>query len=78
MSLPSKDPLAQPTIAYFFAQGQQPFAQYLPKLDALVTALAAGQAPNLKNAVNDAAAARADVAIGNLYRNGSVVMVRVV
>jgi len=32
---------------------------------------------NLKNATNDAAAATAGVAVGELYRNGSVLMVRI-
>ncbi|MDI1265593.1 MAG: hypothetical protein PS018_20290 [bacterium] len=52
---------------------------FLSKLDALVAALAAGGVPNnLVNAANDAAAAAGGVAVGNMYRNGSVLMVRVV
>lgn len=50
---------------------------YLLKLDALVAALAAGNLGVLVNAVNDAAAAAGGVAIGQSYRNGSVLMVRV-
>lgn len=57
----------------------QLFRDYMAKLDALVAAIAAGGAPNnLVNAANDAAAAAAGVAVGNFYRNGSVLMVRVV
>jgi hypothetical protein len=33
---------------------------------------------NLQNAANDAAAAAAGVPVGGLYRNGSVLMIRVV
>lgn len=45
----------------------------------LVTALnAAGRTPTLVNAANDAAAAAAGVEVGENYRNGSVVMIRVV
>jgi len=57
----------------------QIFRDYLSKLDALVAAMAAGNLPaNLVNAVNDAAAAAGGVAIGQMYRNGSILMVRVV
>ena len=56
----------------------QQFAQYMLKLDALVTALASGGLPTLVNASNDAAAAAKGVAVNNLYRNGSILMVRVV
>lgn len=52
---------------------------YLAKLDAFVVAMAAGNLPNnLVNAANDAAAAAAGVALFQMYRNGSVLMVRVV
>ena len=55
------------------------FRDYMTKLDALVTAIAAGNAPsNPVNAANDAAAAAAGVGIGQFYRNGSVWQVRVV
>lgn len=47
-------------------------------VDRLLTAIAAGQAPTLVNAANDAAAAVAGVPVGSLYRNGSVVQMRVV
>lgn len=51
---------------------------YLAKLDALVVAMAAGNLPVLVNAANDAAAAAAGVQVQQMYRNGSVLMVRVV
>ncbi len=54
------------------------FRDYLSKLDALVAAIATGTNVALVNAANDAAAAAAGVQIGQLYRNGSVIMVRVV
>jgi hypothetical protein len=56
------------------------FLQYLLTLDATVKALAGnflGSPIQLTNAANDAAAAIAGVAIGQLYRNGSVVQIRV-
>lgn len=57
----------------------QIFRDYLSKLDALVTSLGAGNvSANLVNAANDAAAAAAGVSIGQTYRNGSILMVRVV
>jgi hypothetical protein len=56
----------------------QTFRDYLSKLDLLVAAMAAGNLPPLFNAVNDAAAAAGGVAVGQMYRNGSIVMVRVV
>lgn len=77
MGLPLKGALSQIALVWLTTQGRQDLAQYFPKLDALVAALAAGAAPNLVNAANDAAAASAGVAVGNLYRNGSVVQVRV-
>jgi len=54
-----------------------PWAQYLPQLQQVVAQLAAGQPGALVNAANDAAAARAGVAVGAVYRNGSQLMVRV-
>jgi len=57
----------------------QLFRDYMAKLDALVAAISAGNAPsNLVNAANDAAAAAAGVQLFQFYRNGSVMMVRVV
>lgn len=49
----------------------QAFRDYMAELDR-------GDLPVLVDAVNDAAAAAAGVAIGRMYRNGSVLMVRVV
>ena len=55
------------------------FKDYMRSLDALVAAMASGVAPNnLVNAANDAAAAQAGVAVQGLYRNGSVIQVRVI
>ncbi len=78
MNLPSKTKF-DPTFAIVDAQGHptQLFRDYLVKLDALVTALATGM-NGLANAANDAAAAAAGVGVGQVYRNGSVIMVRVV
>lgn len=56
----------------------QVFRDYMAKLDLLVAAMAAGNLPPLGNYANDAAAAAGGVAIGQAYRNGSQVMVRVV
>jgi hypothetical protein len=77
MTLPSKGPVPQPALSWLTAQGRQDLAQYLAKLDALVSALALEDVGNLVNAANDAAAAKAGVVIGQLYRNGSVVQIRV-
>lgn len=78
MSLPQKNPLPAPSfpIADNAGRPAQSFWQYLGKLDALITALAGGAAPPLVNAVNDKAAAAAGVGIGEFYRNGSIVQVR--
>jgi hypothetical protein len=77
VSLPSKNPLPLTAVEWLNAQGRQDLAQYMTKLDALVTAIAAGNAGNLINAANDIAARNQGVGIGSLYRNGSVLMVRV-
>jgi hypothetical protein len=72
---PANTPLMQadgrPTLAYL---------QYLLALDKTVRSLTGnllGAPVQLTNAANDAAAAAAGVAIGQLYRNGSVVQIRV-
>jgi hypothetical protein len=81
VTLPTKNPLPSPAFPITGSAGvpAQSFAQYMQKLDALVTALAAGNvSAALVNAANDAAAKAAGVAVGALYRNGSVVHVRVV
>lgn len=51
-------------------RASQSFRDYLRALDA-------GALPILVNAVNDAAAAAAGVPVNYMYRNGSVLMVRV-
>lgn len=57
----------------------QQFRDYLSALDRLVVAIASGNhSANIVNAANDAAAAAAGVVVGQEYRNGSVLMVRVV
>ena len=56
------------------------FRLYMLAVDQLLTALAGnflGAPTQLTNAANDGAAAAAGVAIGQLYRNGSVVQIRV-
>lgn len=58
----------------------QPFAQYLSGLDVAVRALCAailGSPTQLTNAASDSAAAAAGVQVGQLYRSGSSVQVRV-
>ena len=75
--LPTKSPLPQPSLTWFASQGRQDYAQYITKEDALIAALAGGNVGILANAANDAAAAAAGVAIGQMYRNGSVLNVRV-
>ena len=56
----------------------QMLRDYMTKLDALVAAMAAGNEGQLGDYANDAAAAAGGVAVGQKYRNGSQVMVRVV
>ncbi len=79
MTLPTKNRF-DPTLA-IDDKGNRPsqiFRDYMTKLDALIVALANGTAPKLVNAASDAAAARAGVQVGQLYRNGNVVNVRLV
>lgn len=76
MTLPSKTPLPQAVIAWLSQQGRQDYAQYVSKLDALVTALSGGNFGTLVNAANDAAAARAGVAVGQAYQNNGILRVR--
>ena len=54
-----------------------PFAQYLSILDQLFRGFTGGNA-GLTNAANDGAAAAAGVQIGQLYRNGNAVQIRLV
>jgi hypothetical protein len=75
-------PLPQPSFDWVTHGNKptQPFAQYMAKLDACVRALAGGlfgSPTQLINAANDGAAAVAGVRIGQAYRNGSVLMIRV-
>jgi len=82
MASPPDIPLPQPSFDWVTHGNKptQPFAQYMAKLDACVRALAGGlfgSPVQLVNAANDGAAAAAGVQIGQAYRNGSVLMVRV-
>jgi hypothetical protein len=79
MTLPTKTRF-DPSFAIAEKSGvaTQFFRDFLTKLDVLVAAIAAGNQPRLVNAVDDAAAAAAGVQVGQTYRNGSVLMVRVV
>jgi hypothetical protein len=81
MAISFKQPAPRPDIPWVTpADGRPtlPMAQYLQALDAVVRQLAGGQVGTLVNAANDAAAAKAGVAVGGLYRNGSQVMTRIV
>jgi len=82
MASPPDIPLPQPSFDWVTHGNKptQPFAQYMAKLDACVRALTGGlfgSPVQLVNAANDGAAAAARVQIGQAYRNGSVLMVRV-
>lgn len=81
MTLPAKASLPQPqfpwTLQALGGAPSQAFGIYMTKLDALIAAMAAGNLPTLINAANDAAAATLGVQIGQAYRNGSQLMVRV-
>jgi hypothetical protein len=79
VTLPAKNKF-DPSFAIVDQSGRptQLYRDYLSKLDALVAAIAAGNLPVLVNAANDAAAAAAGVLVGQIYRNGSVLMMRVV
>jgi hypothetical protein len=59
------------------ALSPNPWDSLSTHLEATFAALAMPGGLTLTNAANDAAAATAGVAVGSLYRNGSVVMVRV-
>jgi len=79
MTLPVKNRFDPQYALNSAGAASQTFRDYLSKLDALVAALAAGNvSANLVNAVDDAAAALAGVNVGQQYRNGSILMVRVV
>ena len=81
MAIGFKQPVPRPDLPWVTPQDGRltvPTSQYLQALDALVRQLAAGQTGALVNAANDAAAAAAGVAIGQTYRSGNVLQVRIV
>jgi hypothetical protein len=80
MTLAVKDKKFDPGFAIVDRDGKptQLFRDYMAMVDLLITQIRAGNAPALVNAVNDAAAAAAGVSVGQFYRNGSVVQMRVV
>ncbi|XUM21067.1 hypothetical protein ACRAVF_27275 [Bradyrhizobium oligotrophicum S58] len=79
MTLPVKNKF-DPAFPLVDSQGRPTplFRDYMVKLDALVTQLVTSGNTALTDAANDAAAAAAGVGVGQLYRNGSFIMVRVV
>lgn len=83
MASPPSHPLPQPTFPHVDSSTgvpTQPFAQYLADLDATVrqlTSLMLGSPVQLVNAASDTAAAAAGVKIGQLYRSGNTVHIRV-
>ncbi len=80
MTLPVKNRF-DPQFALVDKNGQatQVFRDYLTKLDAMVTAMPAGNAPsNPVNAGNDSSSAPQGVVHRQFYRNGSLWQVRVV
>jgi len=80
MTLKAPQPLPkpdQPWVQDRRGEPTQPFGQYMTQLDELTRAVANNEVGALVNAANDAAAARAGVAVGSLYRSGSQVLVRV-
>jgi hypothetical protein len=82
MALPFKQPAPRPDIPWvdLTDQGRPtlPMAQYLTALDTVVRQLASGQVGTLVEAVDDTAARQAGVQIGQMYRNGSQVLIRTV
>jgi len=68
-------PIAFPWIDEKTGRPIQSFAQYMVALDKLIRGFTAGQA-GLINAANDGAAATAGVKIGQLYRTGNAVQIR--
>ena len=79
MSVPFNAVQLRPDFQWIDKQGRptQAFATYMTQVDTLLRALAGGSVGTLTNAANDAAAAKAGVAVGSLYRNGSALLVRV-
>ena len=80
MAIDFKSPPPRPDLPWTTPQDGRlsvPTGQYVQALDHAVRQLAASQVGTLVNATNDAAAAAAGVAIGQMYRSGSQVLVRV-
>jgi hypothetical protein len=85
VSLPAKN-IFNPAFPISEKDGHasQVFRDYMTALDRLVASIVVGNFASpinvaaLTNAANDVAAAAAGVAIGQLYRNGSVIQVRIV
>lgn len=73
-NLQTKPDSSQPWIDPENGRPSPPFANYMLTVDLLLRLL---NGLTLINAVNDAAAAAAGVPVGSLYRNGSIVMIRV-
>jgi hypothetical protein len=81
MSIPFKQPPPRPDIPWIDTDDGRPelfIAQYFTALDTLVRQLAAGQVGTLTDAANDTAAAAAGVQVGQMYKTGSALKVRVV
>jgi hypothetical protein len=83
MAQPPNQPLQQasfPISDPSTGKPTQPFAQWLSGIDTAVRAVCAlilGAPVQLTNAASDDAAAAAGVKVGQLYRSGSAVQVRV-
>lgn len=75
--LPPAPQAATPIVDLRSGQPSVAMAQYFLMLDQLFRGLTGGNA-GLVNAANDAAAAAAGVQIGQLYRNGNAVQIRLV
>jgi hypothetical protein len=69
--------LPSPAVAYFNDEGRMDYAQYIQALDLIIAAVISGNLPALVNASNDTQAKQRGVLLGQMYRNGSVLMVRV-
>lgn len=80
MTLSAKDKKFDPNFALVDKDGKptQLFRDYMLLVDRLLAQMQAGNAPALVNAASDAAAAAAGVAIGQFYRNGNAIQVRLV
>ena len=74
----SLPPLPGPALRWFDTQTGQPTPLFRDWAAAMDRIMRAGLFGTLVNAANDAAAAAAGVPLNGLYRNGSVVQIRVV